>query len=504
MLAAKESSPNRRVTSIRRPKKEAGAVKFDIDLGNPPGDASRRRSERPLKVLVMGHFAGTPYALHRVDLDTFDAVMTAAKPQIEIQAAGLGESRLRLEFPTLDDFHPDAIFRSCGVFAALREQRARLADPATFRQAAAALLDVARDSTPPAKPEDEMFERLLGSSGRDAPARAATQGGAIQKLISSVVAPHIVPDLAPEQNRYIASVDAAIAALMREILHAPAFQALESAWRGARALLDETEGGEEVQVWLLDASAQALQEEVARCAEDPARSTLFDVLVGRAERAPDAEPWSLVIGDYLFGPAEGDLSLLATLGALCRRAGAIFVGGASPRLAGCESFATSPHAGSWTPDATDAWSEFRSQPFASSVALAAPRTLFRLPYGKTTDAIDSFAFEELAGENNHESLLWGNSAFVLGRLLVRGFVANGWDMQPDGVLELADLPALVRGTGDDRRLQACAEVYLGERGGERLLSLGLVPLLSHEQRAAVRVMRVQSIAEPLQELAWRA
>jgi hypothetical protein len=68
-------------------------------------------------------------------------------------------------------------------------------------------------------------------------------------------------------------------------------------------------------------------------------------------------------------------------------------------------------------------------------------------------------------------------------------------MQPGDEPELADLPALVRGSGDERRLQACAEVYLGERGGEKLLALGLVPLLSHEKRSAVRVMRMQSIAD---------
>jgi type VI secretion system protein ImpC len=468
-------------------------VKFDIDLGMPPRGTTRRRSERPLKVLVMGAFGGTPQALHRVDLDNFDAVMTAARPQVEIQLPGLGESRLRLELPLLDDFHPDAIFRSCGIFAALREQRARLADPATFQQTAAAMLDVARQPASLAKAEGAMFERLLGSSGREAPAHAESQG-AIQKLISGIVAPHIVPDLAPEQSRYIASVDAAIAALMRDILHAPAFQALESAWRGVRALLDETGGGEEVQLWLLDASAQSLREEVAQSAEDPTRSAIFDVRVGRAERAPDAEPWSLVIGDYLFGPANDDLNLLAALGALCRRAGALFVGGASPRLVGLESFAGTPDAGSLAAVATESWNALRAQPFASSVALAAPRTIVRLPYGKTTDAIDSFSFEELTG-NEHESLLWGNSAFVLGRLWIRAFMTHGWEMQPGDEPELADLPALVRGSGDERRLQACAEVYLGERGGEKLLALGLVPLLSHEKRSAVRVMRMQSIAD---------
>ena len=127
--------------------------------------------------------------------------------------------------------------------------------------------------------------------------------------------------------------------------------------------------------------------------------------------------------------------------------------------------------------------------------------LARLPYCQAFDAIDSFAFEELDDAAAHESFLWGNAAFALGRLLIPGFVARGWDMEPGDELELAERPAVVRGHGDDRALQACAEAWIGERGGEILLGLGLEPVLSHEKRAAVRMMRIQSNAEPAAPLA---
>jgi type VI secretion system protein ImpC len=476
-------------------------VKFDIDLGMPTR-TSQRRPENPFKVLVMGDFAGTPYCLHRVDLDSFDTVMKSMAPRVGIQAASLGDSQLRLEFTSLEDFHPDALFR-CGIFQALRDQRARLADPATFREAADALLDVSREGSSPARTDGDLLERLLGSRSRELPA-ATKHGGVIQRLINSVVAPHIVPDLAPQQNRYLASVDEAIGALMREILHAPAFQSHEGLWRSVRALLDETEGSEDVEIWLFDAAARNLKDEMTRWAEDPTRSQFFDIVVGRAERAPDAEPWSIVIGNYLFGANESDIDLLTMLGATCRRAGALFIAGADPGLAGCDSFAVNPDPDSWTPARAGHWAALRSKPFASSVALAAPRNQLRLPYGKSTDAIDSFAFEELSADDGHESLLWGNSAFVLGRLMIRGFLASGWDADPADELELTGLPALTRGARDDRKLQACAEAYLSQRAGEKLLSLGLVPLLSYEQRPAIRVMRMQSIAEPAASLdaAW--
>lgn len=485
-------------------------MRFDFNLGTPPRQSSRRDDEKPLRVLVMGNFAGsagdknaTAITPGRLDLDNFDAVMKSVNPRLELTLPGLGESRVRLEFASLDDFHPDAIFRACGIFGALRDKRALLADPATFSSAAADMLGSGKAERSLSSTEGEMFERLLGSRGSQVAPQGTQSNAVIQQLISRVVAPHIVPDIANEQARYIASVDAAISALMRDILHAPQFQALESAWRGIRGLLDDTDGSDEVQLWLADVSSAEIAADIGRAADDPAKSALFELLVARAERAADGVPWSIVVGDYLFAP--GDLRALSLLGALCQRAGALMVAGADSRLAGCPSFGTNPEPAGWEPDTTanGEWHALRTLPFASSIALALPRVLTRLPYGKQFESIDSFNFEELTGSDSHEALLWGNAAFVLGRLLIRGFLSNGWDMEPGDELELDDLPALVRGRGDDRKLQACAEIYMGERGYQKLLSLGLVPVLSFEQRAAVRLARVQSIADPPASLTAR-
>jgi len=47
---------------------------------------------------------------------------------------------------------------------------------------------------------------------------------------------------------------------------------------------------------------------------------------------------------------------------------------------------------------------------------------------------------------------------------------------------------------------ACAEEYLTERAAEAMLNRGLMPLMSYRNRNAVRLMRFQSIAEPLKTL----
>jgi type VI secretion system protein ImpC len=86
-------------------------------------------------------------------------------------------------------------------------------------------------------------------------------------------------------------------------------------------------------------------------------------------------------------------------------------------------------------------------------------------------------------------------------LIGRAFTLNGWDFEPGDEREIGDLPAYAFTKDGERELQACAEHYLGEEGGNALLQAGLMPVLSHRHRNAVTVMRVQSIASPPAALA---
>jgi len=90
-------------------------------------------------------------------------------------------------------------------------------------------------------------------------------------------------------------------------------------------------------------------------------------------------------------------------------------------------------------------------------------------------------------------------------LLGQAFTESGWDLAPGQVQDVDDLPAYAFSLNDEAQLQPCAEAWLGERASQALLEQGVMPLLSHRQRASVRLTRVQSIAEPAQPLAgpWR-
>lgn len=430
-----------------------GRIEFEFSALPP---AARRLPARGAKrLLLVGDFSGHAAAdrkpladrpTHRVDIDNLDAVMARLAPRV---GSGAGEA----DFAALEDFHPDALYTRLDLFQALREAR---------RQ-------------PPQKAADLLGALLGGSAAAPAAPKTAAAGG-LDDLIRRVVAPHIVPDTRAETQAYLAAVDAAIAEQMRQLLHEPAFQALESAWRGVQWLVSSLELDESLQLHLFDATREELLADVIAAQGQLAGTGLYRALADRWRNVPGGEAWSLLAGLYTFGGSDADVGLLAALGLIAGQAGGPFV------ARGDEALAVAPTAG---------WQALRHSEAAPWIGLAAPRVLLRLPYGKATDPVSGFAFEEFAGAPVHEQFLWGNPALAVALL-----VGRGGDSQ-----EIGDLPAYTFTQDGERELQACAERYLGEAAGTALLAAGLMPVMSHRHRNAVTVMRLQSVAEPATALA---
>jgi type VI secretion system protein ImpC len=219
-------------------------------------------------------------------------------------------------------------------------------------------------------------------------------------------------------------------------------------------------------------------------------------LLETSAAAPDVEPWTLVIGDFLFGPDGGDIKTLSEVGAICRSLGAIFLAGADPALLGCPDLRTHPDPRDWTdrfPDTENAWRDLRHNPAAQAIGLALPRVLLRLPYGKDTDPCELFAFEEIFGAPDHTSFLWGNPAFFCARLIAQAYSREG-AYAPGPFGDIDDLPAYINREGAEATMQACAEVYLSEAAGEAITRAGFIPVLSYQRRNSVRLGPIQTLA----------
>ncbi|MFY9510730.1 MAG: type VI secretion system contractile sheath large subunit, partial [Rubrivivax sp.] len=325
---------------------------------------------------------------------------------------------------------------------------------------------------------------LLGSllGGKAAAPAAATPAAGIDAFIRSIVAPHVVPDTRAQDQAYRNAVDAATTEQMRGLLHAPAFQALEAAWRGLQWLVSSLELDETLQLHIFDVSRDELLADIVAAQGQLAQTGLHRALADRWRNVPGAESWSLLTGLYSFGPADADVGLLAALGLIASQAGGPFVAAGDSALAGDDAAALA------------SWNQLRGSEAAPWLGLAAPRVLLRLPYGKGSDPVSAFALEEFSGAPVHDQFLWGPGSLAVALLIGRAFTNRGWDFEPGDENQIDDLPAFTYLHDGEKELQACAEHYLGEQGGNALLAAGLIPVLSHRHRNAVTVMRFQSVA----------
>lgn len=508
----------------------AGRMELEFNIR---GEAAGRLIEdRPFNLLVLGPFSGpaTPGAesgretqpgnrIRPVDLDSLDDLWARYRPQIRFEA---GPGLIEFTPTDIDDFHPDHLYRQLPVFAELRETRRRLRDPATAQATLDGLLAPAappepatpavESGGPPADDEapEALFERLLGKSGSTAPARPAPPArtaASLDEYIRRLVAPHVVEAPNPRVDTAIDSVDRATADLMREILHHPAFQSLESTWRSLFELVSALELDENLRLFVCDIGRDDLLNALPEPGAALTDCDLFRLLANRGREAVDDTPWTVIAGDFLFGPGPEDVALLTALGAAAAANGGIFIGGARPELLGCRTTAELADARYWSggEEPSRLWRTLRASPVADRIGLALPRVLLRLPYGEDSEAIDSFDFEEMP-ERNHEHYLWANPAWACARLLAQSFTQDGWRMRAGDHVDLGFLPAHHYREDGESRLQPCAELLLSESTMVAILDEGLMPLISYRNQNTAVLGRFQSISDPAAPLAgpWQS
>jgi type VI secretion system protein ImpC len=491
----------------------AGEKRAEVFLDVEPGARAVRESgpadpDLPFRILVLANLRGAaerpPLAERapvRVDRDDFDAVLERMQPQVQIRLDGSDAARVTVRIRDLDDLHPDQLYARLPVFKAMRELRKRLDDPATFRQA---VRELTGEPDAPAGPAGgSLLDSILGEIYGSEPASPGQARGPLYRdplseFIRAAMSPHLVPGEDPRKAAFTQRIDRGIATMMRAVLHDAGFQAVEAAWRAVHLLVRTVETDASLGVWLLDVTREELDADT-----ELERSALYRTIVEREAGTAGGVPWSLLAGDFQFGPAAGDVALLARLARIAQATRAPFLAGAHPSLAGAPGFEGDLDPADWSTAEAPEWAAFRRSAAARSIGLAAPRFLLRLPYGEDGEPCEAFAFEEAEAPAPHESLLWANPAYACATLLARAFSHAGWRMAAAFDPNLSGLPLYLQRVSGETRAQPCAETLMTERAAGRLLERGLMPLASMRDRDAVRLVRLQSVADPVAALAAR-
>jgi type VI secretion system protein ImpC len=485
-----------------------GSVSFDISFkkarASEPID-----EDAPLRLVILGDFsarigANTCRPL-RVDCDNFDATYAQFGASLRLPPCAEGTLEIDLPMRKLDDFHPDQLLKSVPALAHLAQLRQRLLHPGSAAAAAEELRVIFAGPAPafaaeaaasaPAESMDDTFARLLGKPKPEVSSAAAPAPASIvERLLKQAVSSTASAAPSTEQGQLLSMLDAELGARLRRILHHPQFQALEAAWRGLDFLVRES--GDAVHLDVIDVTREELDRQLASL-ENPLATP-----VGRAieQIAP-----AVILSAFSFG--AGDTEALLKIARLAAACGTAFIAGADSALVGCASFGSQPNSLDWTSGAASgiaAFAELRRTPVASHLGLAMPRFLVRLPYGKESDSIETFPFEELSMDGCHECYLWASPAFLCGHRLINSFADDGWEMELGGAGgEIGGLPVHSFKADGEKKAKPCAEAWLSEKAADVILSHGFMPVLSVRGRDSVILVSLRSISEPASQLAFR-
>jgi len=214
-----------------------------------------------------------------------------------------------------------------------------------------------------------------------------------------------------------AFLPAALGASPDAALHHPAFQRIESAFRGLKFLM--AQAGAVVQVDVVSSTQKELAARFKEAVFDPEMAEL---------RNP---PLGLVILDYDFSHLGADLGVLTQVAEMCKVAQAPLLAAASPAFFGLKQWNLLTklqdvpqrlHDG-----AHGAWVGFQKSELARWVVLTVNRWLQRATY-----TAEKGGHAEAVDPAKPETLLWGRGGWMVAAALARSIAQHGHPLDASG------------------------------------------------------------------------
>ncbi|MDY0745988.1 type VI secretion system contractile sheath large subunit [Paucibacter sp. R3-3] len=458
--------------------------------------------KRPLRIAILGDFGGGALrgrldkgaALAKrkplkVEFDTLEDALARLDLKLTLPIGADG-APVEVEISELESFHPDELYRNVEVFSALASLRKRLNNSSTFAAAAAEVQAMggksgedswqtassvsrhgrARGGAPAGSAKLDDFARLTGRASVGSQA-----DDSIAALLKRIVGPFVKAAAAPNKDALIATVDAALTDAMRAVLMQGDFQNAEALWRGVDFLLRRVETSHQLQVHLIDISAEELAADLS-AVDDLSESGLYKLLVETPSQDADGG-YSYIAGLYQFEATPPHAELLGRAARVAAHAGAPFITQIAPDV--FTDRKEPPHR-----LIQQAFRALKELPDASYLALMAPSFLLRHPYGKKSDPIQSFAFEEFSRSSGLRGMLWGHPA-----LLALSVLAT-----PGAQLTIGDLAFhyYVDEDGDSIALP-CTNRLVNTNASSLLREWGINGVMAHKGEALVRLAGLEAV-----------
>jgi type VI secretion system protein ImpC len=279
----------------------------------------------------------------------------------------------------------------------------------------------------------------------------------------------------------IAGIDEKLGKQLDEILHAKEFQQLESSWRGLKLVVDRTNFRENIKMEVLNVSKDDLLADFEDF-PDITKSGLYKHCYTSNYGVFGGEPVGTMVANYEFTAGSQDISLMRYVSSVAAMAHAPFIAAASPKFFGVNDIQELPNLKDiksiFESPLYAKWHSFRETEDARYLGLTMPRFLLRVPYGKSSNPVKAFEYEENVAES-HDDYLWGNTSFAFATRLTESFAKYRWcpniiGPQSGGAVE--DLPLHHFESMGEIETKIPTEVLISDRREYELSEEGFIAL----------------------------
>ena len=431
-------------------------MNIEMNLGsNSP--KTKKSQGSAANILILGDFSGkrsddtTSSAVEGVrnmftfDPNQLDSAVARIAPTIQLDLDGTTHN---ISVSAMDSFHPDSLLKIDSLLASVPPRHAEPAEQAAPPKEQALTGD------------ENDFARLLGGKKASADAASPVVRSTLDKLIADAVATNTQAPPAAKEGAFGDNSES-----LREILHAQAFQQLESTWRSLQWLGGRIDYDESTSIWLVDVDLSAID-------------SWSDDLLRKVAAGPGSAAAIVVLRDY----TSSEQSELQALARLAGGLKTIAFAGAAHSLVGLKgdlSAATALDASDFSQPEGDSTDSFAT---LSNVAIGYPNILLRQPYGERSDPIDAFDFDELETAPPHAAFLWGSASIALSLMWLTG------------TLVVDDAPLVTYDDGSGQAIKPPTGAYMTDSAADTLLARGIIPMLARRGGTEIRVPRLQSLA----------
>lgn len=285
------------------------------------------------------------------------------------------------------------------------------------------------------------------------------------------------------------------------------FQALEATWRSLADLVDDIDFASNVKLDILDVSWQELLDDFDNSSSDIFGGAFFKKVYTDEFDRYGGEPFGAFIGLYQFSFLPDHLSWLRGMGQISRASHAPFIAAVHPRFFQHEKAAEIEDIldidGLLGHPRYSQWKSFREpekpqDDVSAYIGLTFPRYILRLPYNPMTNPSKLLNFqEEAAGDS--AKYLWGNSAILFARNLVRSFVNYGWCQYIRGIKgggRISGLPVDSFEVRGQEELMLPVEIAIPDYREYEFARWGIIPLVGKKASGEATFFSVQSCKAP--------